>query len=214
MFVVAQRGLSAALSELSESDLAPDILQALDYERVVEAFYRAMTVIPMRYGCQVADASEAAGLLEKRREEYETLLRELAGVGEMGIHVLPNGSTAGPEQDLTPLPPPPHSSVSGTAYLAAKRQRYLCLDRAALDQRRSVEGLCNSLSGLYVRRKVELPDSTRSRLLSLYFLVPRSSLDSFRQAARQLRSQLSLKLLLSGPWPPYSFVDRDDIPCN
>jgi hypothetical protein len=187
--------------------LAPDILQALDYARVVEAFYRSMTVIPMRYGCQVTALSEAASLLEKRRDDYETLLRELAGVGEIGIHILPDGPTVRPENDLSPPPPNPSSTMSGTAYLAAKRQRYLGLEWADLEQRGLVEELCSPLLGLYVRRKVEWPNSTTSPLLSLYFLVPRDSMDSFRDAARQLRSRPSLKLLLSGPWPPYNFVD-------
>jgi len=212
VFVVAQEGLSVALSELAESDLATDILQTVDYERVVEAFYRSTTVIPLRYGCQVADASEAARLLEKRHDEYETLLRELAGAGEMGIHVLPNGSR--PVKDVQPPPPVTPSKVSGTAYLEARRQYFLCLDQAALDQRRLAEDLCSSLAGLYVRRRVEVPESSSSRPLSIYFLVPRGSVDSFRHAARQLFSRLSLKMLLSGPWPPYNFVDRDAIPCN
>jgi len=212
VFVVAQKGLSAALSELSESDLAPDIVQTVVYERVVEAFYRSLTVIPLRYGCQVADESEAACLLERRRDEYETLLRELAGVAEMGIHVLPNG--AKPEKDVRPHPPAPPSTMPGTAYLEARRQKYLCLDKCDLDQRKLVDDLCSSLAGLYVRRQVALPEWSRRRLLSIYFLVPRDNIDSFRHAARQLHSRQSSKLLLSGPWPPYNFVDRDAMPCN
>ena len=50
VLVVAHDGLSAALSELAESDLVPDISQTLSYERVVEHFFRDQTVIPMRYG--------------------------------------------------------------------------------------------------------------------------------------------------------------------
>ena len=38
VFVVAQNGLSAGLSELAESDLVPDISQILAYEKVVETF--------------------------------------------------------------------------------------------------------------------------------------------------------------------------------
>jgi hypothetical protein len=37
--------------------------------------------------------------------------------------------------------------------------------------------------------------------------VPRASVESFRRAARHLRPKESVKLLLSGPWPPYNFVD-------
>jgi hypothetical protein len=212
VFVVTQKGLSAALSQLVESDLAPHILQIVDYERVVEAFFRSTTVIPLRYGCRVADASEAARLLEKRRDEYETVLRKLAGVGEMGIHILPNGSR--PEKDLRPPPPATPSKMSGAAYLEARRQYLLSLDQAALDQRGLAEDLCSFLVGLYVRRKVEVPESSSRRPLSIYFLVPQDRIDSFRQAARQLLSRHSLKMLLSGPWPPYNFVDRDDTPCN
>jgi hypothetical protein len=209
VFVLAQNGLSAGLSELVESDLVPDISQILVYEAVVEHLYRDQTVIPMRYGCQLEDASEAVCLLESHRDEYGALLDELEGLGEMGIHVLLDSSGAGTESDARPVPPKsfPLLVNSGAAYLAAKRERYLGLDRAGRHERLLVEELWGSLAGLYVRRKVEFPDSARSRLLSLYFLVPRGSVESFRQAARHLHLKDSVKLLLSGPWPPYNFVD-------
>jgi hypothetical protein len=207
--VVAQNGLSAGLSQLAESDLVPDISAILAYEKVIEAFCCHSTVIPMRYGCQLEGASEAVCMLEKHRDEYAALLRELEGAGEMSIHVLLDSPATGRENAAWPAPPKPLPlpGTSGTAYLAAKRRRYLDLDRAALDQRRLAEELCNSLSGLFVRRKVEFPGLTRTRLLSLYFLVPQGSVESFRQAARHFPSRASAKLLLSGPWPPYNFVD-------
>ena len=209
VFVLAQDGLSAGLSEVAESDRVPDISQILAYEAVVEHLYRDLTVIPVRYGCQLEDASAARGLLERHRDEYGVLLDELEGLGEMGIHVLLDSSGVGTENDARPVLPEssPLLVNSGTAYLAGKRQRYLGLDRAALHERLLVEELWGSLAGLYVRRKVEFPDSNRSRLLSLYFLVPRASVESFRRAARHLRPKESVKLLLSGPWPPYNFVD-------
>jgi hypothetical protein len=207
-FVVTRNGLSAGLSELAESDRVPDIPQILAYERVVEFFCRDLTIIPVRYGCQLEDACGALRLLERHREEYSALLDELEGLGEMGIHLLLDGSRDATENDALPVAPQsfPLPCNSGAAYLAAKRQRYLGLDRLALHERLLVGEVCGSLSGLFVRHKVEFPDSTRNRLLSLYFLVPRGYVESFRQAARHLRSKEPVKLLLSGPWPPYNFV--------
>jgi gas vesicle protein GvpL/GvpF len=209
VFVLAQKGLSAGLSELAESDLVPDISQILAYEAVVEHFYRDLTVIPVRYGCQLEGASEALRFLEGHREEYGALLDELEGLAEMGIHVLLERSGAGTESDARPVPPKsfPLPCNSGAAYLAAKRERYLGLDRAALDERLLVERLWDSLAGLSIRHKAEFPDSNRRRLLSLYFLVPRTAVESFRRAAQDLQAKQSVKLLLSGPWPPYNFVD-------
>jgi hypothetical protein len=209
VFVRAQNGLSAGLSELAESYLVPDISHIFAYEAVVEHLYRDLTVIPVRYGCQLEDASEAVCLLEKHHDEYETLLYELEGLGEMGIHVLLDGFRAATENDAPPAAPQsfPLPCNYGAAYLAAKRQHYLGMDRLALHERLLVEELWDSLADLYVRRKLEFSDSHRSRLLSLYFLVPRACVESFRHAARHLRPKESVKLLLSGPWPPYNFVD-------
>jgi hypothetical protein len=207
--VVSRNGLSAGLSELTESGLVPDTAGILAYEKVVEAFFRHLTVIPMRYGCQFEDVCEAGDLLETHRDEYGALLDQLEGLGEMSIHVLIGNCGGGTESNAGLLPSEclPPACDSGAAYLAAKRQRYLGLDREALDQRLLVDELCGVLTGLFVRRKVEFPNTNRSRLLSLFFLVPRASIEAFRQAARDLHPREPVKLLLSGPWPPYNFVD-------
>jgi hypothetical protein len=48
-------------------------------------------------------------------------------------------------------------------------------------------------------------------MLSLYFLVPKKSIDPFRRVFRHMRRRMeTTKLLLSGPWPPYSFVLPDN----
>jgi hypothetical protein len=209
VFTANYNGLSAALSQLAEPDPPPDASKLLEYEGVIESFYRHLTVIPMRYGCRVGCPYEAVILLRENHDAYDALLRELEGLAEMGIQVLLDNPTVQAETDRLATPPewfPPHSSVSGAAYLNAKRLRYLGAQRATMAQRAFVENLCDSLHGSFVRHKVEFPSSRRSRLLSLYFLVPRDSVESFRRAARHFPGQQSVKLLFSGPWPPYNFV--------
>ena len=209
VFTVNHQGLDAVLSKLAEPDSPRDTSELLVYETVVESFYRHLTVIPMRYGCRVESPWEAVSLLRKNHDAYGALLHELEDLGEMGVHVLLDTSADGRESNARPVRARslPLDWDTGAAYLAEKRQRYLGLDRAGLQQRQLVEELCGSLSGSFVRHKVELPSSSRGRLLSLYFLVPRDSVESFRQAARHHHANESVKLLLSGPWPPYNFVD-------
>jgi hypothetical protein len=150
------------------------------------------------------------GLLRKNHAAYAALLRELEGLAEMGIQVLRDDPRAEAETDRLAVPPehfPPRSGMSGAAYLEAKKLHYLGAQRATVLQNTLVEKLCDSLHGSFVRHKMELPSSSRSHLTSLYFLVPRDSVESFRRAARQFPPQQSVKLLFSGPWPPYNFVD-------
>jgi hypothetical protein len=201
--------LGAALSKLAEPDLPPDASKLPEYEEVVESFYRRLTVIPMHYGCRVGCPYEAVILLRENYHAYCTLLAELEGLAEMGIQVFIDNPRVGAEADWLAIPPewfPPPSTVSGAAYVKAKELHYLGADRATMAQRALVENLCDSLDGSFVRHKVELPSSRRSGFLSLYFLVPRDSVGTFRRAERYFPPSSSIRLLISGPRPPYNFV--------
>jgi hypothetical protein len=150
------------------------------------------------------------GLLRKNHDAYGGLLRELEGLAEMGIEVLLEDSTTEAKTDRLEVPPEyfsPRTRAPGAAYLDAKKLHYLGEQRATMLRKKFVEKLCDSLCGSFVRHKVELPSSSRSPLMSLYFLVPRDSVEPFRRAARHQQANECVKLLLSGPWPPYNFVD-------
>jgi hypothetical protein len=56
------------------------------------------------------------------------------------------------------------------------------------------------------RRFAGPPPFQREKTGGLYFLIPRSGLESFRQIFGQVALQEPARLLLSGPWPPYNFV--------
>jgi hypothetical protein len=53
-----------------------------------------------------------------------------------------------------------------------------------------------------VNRQSQIP----SPLVSLYFLVPRQSVERFRRVFRRICRGQSAKLLMTGPWPPFNFV--------
>ena len=212
VLVIDHGGLGAAISELREPDSLPDVAAILAYESVVEFFFSRRTIIPMRYGCTVRDRAELAVVLDEHHKQYDGLLDGLEGLAEMGIQVPANGCDAAPEIDAAAVSPArfPDSNRSGVSYLLAKKQHYGSADRIAERQNELVKTLCHPLSGLFVRRKVELP-SRGEPLLSLYFLVPRTLVEPFREASRQCAKNGPAKPLVSGPWPPYNFVDFSNI---
>ncbi len=216
VYQVAHRGLSVAVSQIGLADLDPDIPRVQAYERVVLSYHRRGAVVPMRYGCMVEQESQAIQLLEDHGPQYEALLQEVDGCVEMGLRVLrPSGLWAavipgGPEgsrEVAGPYPPDPGAAPerSGLAYLTARKAHYASQDRWTEKYRQAEERYREQFTGLYVKCKTEAP-SPRLPLLSLYFLVPRPAVESFRQAFRQLTESDSARLMLSGPWPPYNFV--------
>lgn len=234
VFLVSNRGLSAALSEIVPlskegtcSISAPEISQLLDFEKVVKSFHRDRTVIPMRYGCLFEEESQVLRLLEERRRHYVELLTQLEGCVEMGIRALipdrgmqtPDGETSNPQTAIFT----PNTSGTGREYLNARLAHYAREERFAEENSLLTERCRTAFAGLFVKCKSEYPSFQVGQslisnpLLSLYFLVPRKSIESFRQVFKQFCSKESAKLLLSGPWPPYNFVtpfDQAELDCR
>jgi hypothetical protein len=211
--VLTHQPLSAAVSQMGPADLTVAIPQVLAFKRVVEVFHRQQTVIPMRFGCTLAETAQVEELLKARRGQYEKLLEELEGCVEMGVRLLvPQGGgasrsvRAGDAGRATARMAGPPSNGPGQAYLAARRESLAAQDREALQRINIISQVCESVSGLFVCQKQEFRVLAGRLLVSLYFLVPRPSVPLFRQTFRQHHAAELGKFLLSGPWPPYNFV--------
>ncbi len=195
--VVTGYGLAAVVSGVEEPTAAPSVSSLLEYERVVEAIHARQTVIPLRYGCRMENEEQIVRLLEDRCQEYKALLDRLRGMTEMGIRLLWPTSAV-------PLPDIPQSP--GTAYLASLRNRYNSQDALAPEEAQLADRIADSLARWSTDQRREISSSGQGRMLSLYFLTPKSRSEEFRKKAREISPPPEVKLLLSGPWPPYNFV--------
>lgn len=193
VFAIEAGELVAAASLWPDPPPPVDLGTLRTYEKIVAAFHASRTIIPLRYGCVVGDRSVVLDLLAKRQADYQRLLEELRGRVEMGLRLLGDYS-----------PEAPRASGAGSRYLECARRRQTGLTAA---EEYWTDRLCGLLSGLCARQKKEARSSCGARLLSLYFLIARGEVDRFRELVRQLTLPPDMKLLVSGPWPPYNFAD-------
>lgn len=211
--LVMERGaLGAGVSDLRQLDPHPDVVTVLAYENVVEYFFRQQSIIPMRYGCTIRDTIELNSVLDKYQDQFDKLLARLEGLVEMGIEVQTDGQVTGPElvSAVAPQVGAGDTGQSGASYLFARKLHYGNADQVAEQRTGLVTTVCQPLSGLFVHHKVEL-SASQPHGLSIYFLVPRSSVEAFRQASRCCPDVGPSKLVVSGPWPPYNFVYVSEI---
>jgi hypothetical protein len=195
--VVAAHGLAAVVARVEQTSLAPSVSSVLAFEKVVEAIHARQAVIPLRFGCLMESEAAILRLLEDHRQEYEFLLGRLRGMTEMGIRVLcPARPRILPEFPLSP----------GAAYLASLRKRYSCGNSLAPEEAQLADRIAALLSGCYTEQRREISPADQGRLLSLYFLTPKTGVEHFRNQARQICPPGGTKLLFSGPWPPYNFA--------
>lgn len=218
--------------------VAADVSHILDFEKVVEVFHHDRTVLPFRFGCVLDGEIRAREVLRERRGEYQAFLRRLDGCVEIGVRLLlswkertPSGEGVSPDSPADGAVPV--GTAPGLRYLNDRRARYQEEERVALEEEedQAVERCRAAFDGLYADFRSELSrirgpgafegDQAASRwrdgrergvrMASLVFLVKRDQEEDFREAFRVLSREKGMKVLLSGPWPPYNFVAGEEM---
>lgn len=205
------------------------VQQILAFKSVVDAVFQAGPVIPLRFGTLVPSVPDAAALVEEKETRYLDALERVAGHVEMGVAIEPRDEghdTAAqrddhlhpskaesrghventPGQNLVDQGEPTrtegsaHAEGPGTSYLRARAEART-RSRERLDA--AVRPFTEALSPFSAAVS---PASTSGDSISLAFLVPRASVDAFRQAADDVRCAEAGAVDIVGPWAPYSFV--------
>jgi len=207
--LLSEGELAAAYSTVPNSLTMPTLDQAKAYARVVDALHRTCTLLPMRYGSVLETEDQVAELLRTRRAEFLARLRELDGSVEMGIRIM---LTKEQQQARSCESPCSRSApCKGAAYLQARQRHYAEVDWYAQAACAQAERYKAAFDGLFIKCRMESSLLTYSTagaaFLSLYFLVKRDCQEPFRRTFRELSHRESAKILLSGPWPPYNFVE-------
>jgi len=159
IFSVAVNGISAAVSEISDADLAPDVPRIMAYQNIVASFHNDRTVIPMRFGCVFRGKSQVIQFLNKNARQHESLLKELDSCVEMGIRLmiddgeLPIGELK--SREINPEISHSKLKLSGKAYLAGRKTHY-AQEEHITDAKNEIAGQFRAaLKGLFVKCKVE-----------------------------------------------------------
>jgi hypothetical protein len=203
----ASRGL-AILHQTAPADaLEPSLATLQAYAATIAELHAGETILPLRFGSVHDTPSRLEDWLRVHADSWREALDEIEGCHEMGLRVL--------------LDPPAETPVvaklfagdcPGTSYLKALKARLDVSNAARAEAMRLAGRLGEELDQLARRWLVEDPVPGREPLLSLMYLIPRPSLGLFRETVKRLQSRIPGKLLLTGPWPPYSFTDAGKTP--
>jgi hypothetical protein len=201
--------LAAAVSPYAGMSVQPTADTLLDHETVVEALCQAGPVLPVRFGT-ILGSQEA--VIQALTSRCDVLLADLKRVGnkvELGLTIL-FGETQG--QSEAPNPPHPLPKLSacspgpGTRYLQSRASFYQH-EAAQQDQTHLVlEELQRILHPLTLDQRYRTLLEPRLAIRAAY-LVHQGRVREVQQAIEtQRQTRPTLRWLISGPWPPYSFV--------
>ncbi|MDA1360715.1 GvpL/GvpF family gas vesicle protein [Glycomyces luteolus] len=206
---------SVDLDEFGEAPLRRklDHLETLEaiaraHHAVVDAAARLAPVVPIRLATVYRGDDGIADLLAQRHDELTTALERISGRFEWGVkaYAAP-ASPAEPDAEAT------SDAGPGTAYLLRRRTQLETLDRARQTAVDSAEHVHARLSEIAVASRRHAPQDAQLTgtpewmVLNGAYLVDVTRADEFAHAVDSLKAaQPTVRLELTGPWPPYSFT--------
>ena len=139
-------------------------------------------ILPVRFGTAIADLDELTFILQARQATLRRSLRNVRGRVQMTLRLANS-------QRPTPNAQP---SKSGAEYLRS---------RAAERQVPAFAPLRAAVRRWVKDERVE----KQGRLATVYHLIPRGSVPAYRRALDAAARDADLRVVVSGPWPPYAF---------
>jgi hypothetical protein len=192
--VVAALPADCALGKATTADL-------LAYGRTIAAVHAQQTIIPIRFGSVLSSEAALRDYLAQNAATYQLLLAKLRGTEELAVrwHL--------PAAAATASGPAPGPIATGTAYLRARQAAYAEAERQKAAKSQQAEQLRRALLPHTLATTVEPSRDGEPPSLAAACLVRRGESSGLRQRVAELAAELGARLTVSGPLPPYSFVE-------
>jgi hypothetical protein len=193
--VLGGRAPFAVVSDHEDLPPQPSEEDLWRHERVVEELMEHSTVLPMRFGSNVADEVKLQAILGERRREFEALIEGVRGAVELGVRA-----------QLSPVDGEPAVTAAvaggpggpGRAYLFERAER----------QRRAADAVAriHEPLAMLARRSTRSEGGLNSGMFKGAYLVDCNRVEAFRARVDELASEVDgARIVCTGPWPPYSF---------
>jgi hypothetical protein len=198
VIAVDEQGLTAWTTDFDEApgQLTRDDLLA--HHGLISQLHESLaSVVPARFPTWVADAHALRRLIGSRRGELSSALDTVRGCAELSV-------TAVWLTDDDDAASVPEAATPGRRYLLERRQAFAGSDRRRQRAREVADQIERLVGPDLVESQRRVCPST-AVAASMALLVPR--LRAVEIMARLPPVESGVRILVNGPWPPYSFVD-------
>ena len=193
---IDQSALTAWATELSDTEPSftrEDLLA--HHTLVAEIFTREEAILPARFPTFVADQDTLCDRLRSRQDALTAQLERVRGCCELAVTVLWTNSDA--------VQPAVEADSPGRRYMAERRQALTASDRRRAQAKTLAEAVERDVGQELIDVRHSLCPSA-SVGLSSALLVKRSRIEDVQ--TRLVHTQQDVRILVNGPWPPYTFA--------
>ena len=207
--------ISAVVSDLKFADLIADRAGAIEYAGVIETLAQHFTLLPMRFGSAMESAGEIKKMLEKNYAEIRQNLQNVDDRFEFGLKILCDSKKikaelnaaseahAGPSAEMAP-------EIKNSVYRNYVNEK-LKVHRLEVLLVAYVDSVIAESTGSLTQLRAVCKFKkmvTESMIVDAVFLLDKKRKDALIRAVGEMQNQHpGLNFVLTGPWPPYNFVD-------
>lgn len=175
---------------------------ARDHARVIAGCFAQSTVLPFRFGTTFEDDDALRRSVRSNQRHFMANVERLRGKAEMHLKVLVD--------DVCP-------EARGSKQPQGSGQQYLSQLRESASRQRERQSRARALSVQMHRMFLPLAEEITCKrtdsgkmLLDIAHLVDKKTVERYQNKYSSATLQMKdCNMQLSGPWPPYHFVHRD-----
>lgn len=196
------------------------------HEAVLEHMMAQGTIVPMRFGTLYSSETGVHTMLATHQDAFLALLKRLKDRREWGVKVYADMPTLRAQvcqnhPRILALTAEINTQTAGLAHFLKKRREKLVLEEVEAHIRAWVSS-CHEALRIHAEAHAWSPvqearsSHTQRLAMNVAYLVPRAHESAFKEvlAACQAKVEKEFHLDLTGPWPPYSFVNLEPAPSH
>ncbi|MDA3817616.1 MAG: GvpL/GvpF family gas vesicle protein [Prolixibacteraceae bacterium] len=215
LITVTFNEISAVVSHIKREELIADQASAIAFAGIIENIGQHFTLLPMRYGSMLESAELIQKMLEKNYSEFQQNLQKVENQSEFGLKVFCDSEKL---KDEMRLKSETDDNPSVKSDEGIKKSVYLDYMNKKLKEHHLEEKLLNYIDVVIAEFTEKLTQlnavskikkrCTATILIDAVFLLKKEKKDELVQVVKDSQNKHpELNYTLTGPWPPYNFVD-------
>jgi hypothetical protein len=207
--------ISAVVSDIEKAGLIANQANAFAFAKVIEILEKQYPLLPMRFGSIMESPASVLQMLERNYPEFQNNLQKVENKSEFGLKIfcdsekvkesLRSKSAGGNSSPIMPEPEPKKSVY--IEYVNKKLAEHRLEELLVSYVDSIIAEFTGKLTQWNAESKIKKMASA-SILVDAVFLLKKDMESQLVQEITDLQSRHpELNYTLTGPWPPYSFVD-------
>lgn len=213
--VVSFDQISAIVSDITKPDLITNQANAFIFAHVIEILEQYYPILPMRFGSVMESTESVQQMLENNYVEFQNNLLKVENKSEFGLKIFCDTEKLKSElktksEGQIETSPEPDSESKESVFREYVNQK---LKAHRLEE--TLLGYVDSIIAEFTRFLIQLNAvkkikkmTTATTIIDAVFLLEKDKKAELVSAVEDMQSKYpGLNFMLTGPWPPYSFVD-------